>query len=81
MYSFLTRSRFPAAALALLGLGPTSWASGALHYLLGYCSLVHAVITTLVIADTSPWVIGKDARTGQVPWWSWLVRSPCLSQP
>jgi hypothetical protein len=46
---------------------------------LTYSSLVHAVITCLVVANKAPGVIGKDPRTGQLPWWSWLVRQPAAT--
>jgi hypothetical protein len=43
---------------------------------LGYCSAVHAVVTSLVVADIAPWIIGKNPKTGQVPLWSWVVWGP-----
>ena len=44
--------------------------------LLGYCCAVHAVVTSCVVADVAPWIIGKDPKTGQVPLWSWIVWGP-----
>ena len=43
---------------------------------LGYCCAVHALVTTLVVADVAPWLIGKNPADGQVPIWSWLVWGP-----
>lgn len=42
---------------------------------LGYCSLVHAVVTLMVAKDCAPWIIGKT-KDGRIPGWSYAVWGP-----
>jgi hypothetical protein len=45
----------------------------AMSLVLLYLSVVNTSIAVLYNARCGEWVIGKDVRTGQIPWWSYLV--------
>ena len=47
-----------------------------LSAVLGYSAAQMALVTTLVVADAAPWVVGKDPKTGGVPMWSWVLWGP-----
>lgn len=44
--------------------------------ILVYSALIHALITALFVSRRGEWVIGKNAQTGTVPLWSFLVFFP-----
>lgn len=44
--------------------------------LLGYASVVNGLIAFLFVTERGMMIIGKDPRTGTIPWWSYLIWCP-----
>merc|ERR1711998_376338 len=63
-------------ASAICGTGAIATQSRIARPLLAWCAGQHALIACLFVARKGMWVIGKDATTGQIPLWSYLLWAP-----
>jgi len=44
--------------------------------LLGYACVVNGLIAVLFVTERGMMILGKDPRTGTIPWWSYLIWCP-----
>lgn len=47
-----------------------------LHYALGYSATLNGVIALLMKSKRGVWLIGKNQKNGQIPFWSYVMFSP-----
>ena len=71
-------TRFELMSVALALYATSHWYHGraARLALTVYASALFAGVASLMRAQAAPWVLGKDARTGRVPLWSFAVFFP-----